>query len=73
MRHNMHDFIAALNKLGYPDNFLAMACNSQWHEINNTLLTGLNVTGRPNLAASVFQIMLHALMTFMVNTKYLAT
>lgn len=46
-----------------------MTCNLQWPEIKNTLLPGLAVTDRSDLAIHVFRMKLRVLMALVVDEK----
>lgn len=56
MCQNMHDITFILNKIGYPDIFLTMTCNTQWPEIKKVLLPVRSVVDRSKLSVPVFRI-----------------
>ncbi len=69
MRQEMRHIIATSDKMGYPDIFLTITCNSNWKEIRRSLLLGKSPQDRPDLCARVFNLKLKALMEVVIKDK----
>ena len=56
------DAMCVVAKIGCPDLFITMTCNTKWPEIMNNLIDRQVAADRPDLCARVFQLKLKELM-----------
>lgn len=68
----MHDINSNSSKVGYPNIFLIMKCNTQPPENKNALFSWQRVIDCPDIAADIFRIKLSALMAFTIHEQVFA-